>query len=54
MEYEDKWGKRCEPQFGLSLGPYCGIQTKKKNYWKRKQVECFTIEFWIFPNDNTG
>ncbi|KAM3145005.1 hypothetical protein pb186bvf_003010 [Paramecium bursaria] len=54
MEYEDKWGKRCEPQFGLALGANCGIQTKKKNYWKRKQVECFTIEFWIFPNDNNG
>lgn len=47
MEIEDKWGKKCPPQFSI-----IGYVTKDKKLTCRK-FESFTIETWfkfIKPN----
>lgn len=38
MEWEDKWGKKNDPQCGFELGPGVGFQTRKKNYWKKTKL----------------
>ncbi|CAK87045.1 unnamed protein product (macronuclear) [Paramecium tetraurelia] len=54
MDYQDLWGNVCNAQQGFELGPQAGIQTRKKNYWKKNKLSDFTIEMWIKPLQPSG
>ncbi|CAK88817.1 unnamed protein product (macronuclear) [Paramecium tetraurelia] len=54
MDYQDLWGNVCSAQQGFEIGPQAGIQTRKKNYWKKNKLSDFTIEMWIKPLQSSG
>lgn len=54
VELEDKWGKRCPPQFAISLKQeQTNIKIIKKN-WFTGPVINFSIELWIRPKNSSG
>lgn len=54
VELEDKWGKRCPPQFSICMKPeITTIKTQKKNWFQTPLIN-ITIESWIKPKSSSG
>lgn len=54
IELEDKWGKKCPPQFAISFkNDYNSIKCPKKN-WYPGSLSKFTIELWLRPKSENG
>ncbi len=54
IELEDKWGKKCPPQFAISFkNDYNSVKCPKKN-WYPGSLSKFTIELWLRPKSENG
>jgi len=54
IELEDKWGKKCPPQFAINFKQdYNSVKCPKKN-WYPGSLSKFTVELWLRPNSENG
>jgi len=54
VEQEDKWGKRCPPQFAINFKTdLISIKCNKKS-WFSGSLSKFTFELWLRPKSDNG
>jgi len=54
IEQEDKWGKKCPPQFALHFKPDLVSLKCNKKSWFTGSVSKFTLELWLRPKSDNG
>ena len=50
LEVEDKWGKKCPPQFSINVSMTFTVE--KTKIVKLKPFSNFTVEIWIKPKSD--
>ncbi len=53
VELEDKWGKKCPPQFAINFKSDLSLKCNKKN-WFSGSINKFSLEFWLRPKSENG
>lgn len=54
MELEDKWGKKCPPQFAIHFKPSLTSIKCAKKAWAPSRLDKFTFELWLRPKSESG